>query len=120
MRDPIWPAIPEPPRIRSIYSAEPAAVAGSAAEHERSDDRSRADCGGGAGQGSGDSSNCGALAALGTQTIVNGLTPSDFYSNFVTALGSTVSEVQTENTAQTASVTQLQTHAGFTLRCEFE
>jgi flagellar hook-associated protein 1 len=36
-------------------------------------------------------------------------TPSDYYSNFVSTLGSTVAEVQTENTAQTASVTQLQT-----------
>ncbi len=62
-----------------------------------------------AGQGSGDSSNCAALAALATQTIANGLTPTDFYSNFVTALGSTVSGVQIENTAQNASVAQLQT-----------
>ena len=61
------------------------------------------------GQGSGDNSNATALAALGTQPIAGGLTPSNFYSNFVTALGSTVSEVQTENTAQNASVTQLQT-----------
>jgi flagellar hook-associated protein 1 FlgK len=36
-------------------------------------------------------------------------TPIDCYSNFVSTLGSTVSEVQTENTAQNASVTQLQT-----------
>ncbi len=38
-----------------------------------------------------------------------GRTPTNYYSNFVTTLGSTVSEVQTENTAQNASVTQLQT-----------
>jgi flagellar hook-associated protein 1 FlgK len=61
------------------------------------------------GQGSGDSSNASAMAALLSEPIANGLTPSDFYSNFVTALGSTVSQVQTENTAQNASVTQLQT-----------
>lgn len=61
------------------------------------------------GRGSGDNANCAALAALATQTIANGLTPSDFYSNFVTALGSTVSGVQIENTAQNASVTQLKT-----------
>lgn len=36
-------------------------------------------------------------------------TPINSYSNFVSTLGSTVTEVQTENTAQTASVTQLQT-----------
>ncbi|MGA9586872.1 MAG: flagellar hook-associated protein FlgK, partial [Terracidiphilus sp.] len=61
------------------------------------------------GQGSGDNSNATALAALGTQPIAGGLTPSNFYSDFVTALGSTVSQAQTENTAQNASVTQLQT-----------
>ncbi len=36
-------------------------------------------------------------------------TPINSYSNFVSTLGATVSEVQTENTAQNASVTQLQT-----------
>ena len=61
------------------------------------------------GQGTGDSSNAAALAALASGPIVNGLTPSTFYSDFVTALGSTVSQVQTENTAQNASVAQLQT-----------
>jgi flagellar hook-associated protein 1 FlgK len=61
------------------------------------------------GQGSGDNSNCLKMAALATQNIVGGLTPSGFYSNFVTALGATVAQVQTENTAQNASVSQLQT-----------
>jgi flagellar hook-associated protein 1 FlgK len=36
-------------------------------------------------------------------------TPTDYYSNLVSTLGSIVSGVQTENTAQNASVTQLQT-----------
>ena len=49
------------------------------------------------------------MADLANQSIVNGQSPSNFYSNFVTTLGSTVSSVQTENTAQNASVTQLQT-----------
>ncbi len=62
-----------------------------------------------AGQGTGDNSNCTALAGLATQPIANGQTPSDFYSSFVTMLGSTVSQVQIENAAQNASVTQLQT-----------
>ena len=48
-------------------------------------------------------------SSLGSQTIVNGKTPIDYYSNFVSTLGATVSEVQTENTAQNATVTQLQT-----------
>ncbi|WP_348261382.1 flagellar hook-associated protein FlgK [Telmatobacter sp. DSM 110680] len=88
---------------------QPAAVAGSAMNMSivMSDPAQIAAAA--AGQGSGDSGNCAALAALATQAIANGLTPSDFYSNFVTALGSTVSGVQIENTAQNASVTQLQT-----------
>ncbi|MGH9598832.1 MAG: flagellar hook-associated protein FlgK [Terracidiphilus sp.] len=35
--------------------------------------------------------------------------PIDYYSNFVSTLGAAVSQVETENTAQNASVTQLQT-----------
>ena len=61
------------------------------------------------GQGSGDNSNAIALADLARQPIIGGVTPSGFYSKLVTALGSTVAQVQTENTAQNASVTQLQT-----------
>ncbi len=61
------------------------------------------------GKGTGDNSNAVAMAALANQSIVDGQTPSNFYSNFVSTLGSTVSDVQTQNTAQTASVTQLQT-----------
>ncbi len=63
----------------------------------------------GAGDATGDNSNAVAMANLANQTIVGGQTPTDFFSNFVTQLGSTVSQVQTENTAQNASVTQLQT-----------
>jgi flagellar hook-associated protein 1 len=63
----------------------------------------------GLGNGTGDNTNAMAMANLAAQSIVNGQTPSDYYSNFVTSLGSTVSAVQTENTAQNASVTQLQT-----------
>jgi flagellar hook-associated protein 1 FlgK len=63
----------------------------------------------GAGDGSGDNSNAIVMAGLANQTIVNGQTPINYYSNFVSTLGATVSEVQAENTAETASVTQLQT-----------
>jgi flagellar hook-associated protein 1 FlgK len=42
---------------------------------------------------------------------VNGQTPTNYYSSFVSELGSTSAEVQTENTAESASVTQLQTQA---------
>ena len=82
------------------------------------------------GQGAGDNTNAIALAQLGTQAnpaILNGLTlpngttlaagqtllssqtPSGYFSGFVTSLGSTVLQVETENTAENASVTQLQT-----------
>ena len=60
------------------------------------------------GEGPGGNSNAVALADLAKTLNVNGKSPSDFYSCFVTNLGSTVSMVQTENTAQNASVTQLQ------------
>ena len=83
-----------------------------------------------AGQGSGDNTNADALASLGSasappiltglvlpngstlaagQTLLSGQTPSNYYSSLVTTLGSTVAQVKTENTAQNASVTQLQT-----------
>jgi flagellar hook-associated protein 1 len=62
----------------------------------------------GPGVGSGDNSNAVTMAGLSGSAIVNGRPPTDFYSNFVTLLGATVAEVQTENTAQNASVTQLQ------------
>jgi flagellar hook-associated protein 1 FlgK len=52
----------------------------------------------------------GQVLAVG-QTLLNGKTPTNYYSMFVTTLGSTVSQVQTENTAQNASVTQLQTQS---------
>jgi flagellar hook-associated protein 1 FlgK len=45
----------------------------------------------------------------GSAGVTNGPTPTGFFSNFVSTLGATVSGVQAENTAQNASVTQLQT-----------
>jgi flagellar hook-associated protein 1 FlgK len=65
----------------------------------------------GQGNGTGDNSNAVTMAELGNKEIVDGQTPSNYYSNFVTTLGSTVSDVQTDNTAQTASLTQLQTQS---------
>ena len=62
----------------------------------------------GLGKGTGDDTNALAAANLATQNIVNGQTPSDFYSNLVSTLGATVSETTTQNTALTASVAQLQ------------
>lgn len=63
------------------------------------------------GQGTGDNSNAIALANLGSSAIVNGQTPTNYYSIFVTTLGSRVSGVETANAAQNASVTQLQTQS---------
>jgi flagellar hook-associated protein 1 FlgK len=60
------------------------------------------------GLGTGNNSNANAMANLSNQSIVNGQTPIDYYSNFVSSLGATVSGVQAENTAENASVTQLQ------------
>lgn len=89
--------------------AEPTAVAGSALAMsvEMTDPSQIAAAARSA--GTGDNSNAAALSSLASQSIVDGFTPSGFYADFVSALGSSVSEVQAENTAQNASVTQLQT-----------
>ncbi len=62
----------------------------------------------GLGLGTGDGSNALAAANLATQAVIGGQTPSNYYSNLVSTLGGTVSEATTENTALSASVTQLQ------------
>jgi flagellar hook-associated protein 1 FlgK len=88
---------------------EPTTVSGSAASMSITMTDPGQIAAAGAGDGTGDDSNAVTMANLGGQTIVNGQTPIDYYSNFVSTLGATVSEVQTANTAQNASVTQLQT-----------
>ncbi len=92
----------------NIFS-QPAQVAGSASHMSvvMSDPNHIAAAGPGA--ATGDSSNAAALAALAMQTFVAGNTPSNYYSQFVSTLGSMVSQVDIENTAQNASLTQLQT-----------
>lgn len=60
------------------------------------------------GNGSSDGTNAVAMAALQNSAIVSGATPAQYYSDMVTTLGSLVSDVSTENTAQQASLTQLQ------------
>ena len=92
----------------NIFS-QPTTVAGSAAAMSAVMTDPNHIAAAGLGDGTGDSSNANAMADLGNQSIVSGETPSNYYSNFVSALGSTVSGVETENTAQNASVTQLQT-----------
>jgi flagellar hook-associated protein 1 FlgK len=92
----------------NIFS-QPAQVAGSAVAMSVGMTDPNHIAAAGLGQGTGDSSNATAMANLAKQPIVNGDTPTDFYSNFVSTLGATVSGVETENTAQNASVSQLQT-----------
>lgn len=93
--------------------AAPTTVAGSAQSMSvvMTDPNGIAAAASGAAAESGDNSNAVLLAGLATQssTLPNGLPPSSYYADLVTALGSTITEVTTENTAQEASVTQLQT-----------
>ena len=91
-----------------IFS-EPTAVAGSALSMSVTMTDASQIAAAAQGAESGDSSNAAAMAALEGLPIVGGQTPSGFYADFVSSLGSLVSEVQDENTAQNASVTQLQT-----------
>lgn len=91
----------------NIFS-EPTAVAGSALSMSVVMTNPNQIAAAGLGNGTGSNSNAIAMYDLCNQKIVNGQTPINYYSNFVTTLGSTVSAVETENTAENASVTQLQ------------
>ena len=62
----------------------------------------------GAGLGSSDDTNLLTIANLANQNIVDGSTPTGYYSAFVSTVGTLVSDVSSENTAQQASLTQLQ------------
>ncbi len=88
---------------------EPTQVAGSAAAMSVVMTDPNQIAAAGFGSGTGDNSNALSLANLANQAIVNGQSPLNSYSQFVSQLGSTVLQVQTSNTAQNASVTQLQT-----------
>jgi flagellar hook-associated protein 1 FlgK len=90
---------------------EPATVAGSAANMSVVMTNPNQIAAAGLGDGTGDNSNATAMWNLSktTSATINNQTPTNFYSSFVSALGATVSGVQAENTAQNASVTQLQT-----------
>ncbi len=52
------------------------------------------------------------MAGIQNQSIVAGTTPSAYYSDFVTTMGSLISGVSNQNNAQQASVTQLQNQIG--------
>lgn len=60
------------------------------------------------GAGSSDDSNLLDMANLQNQSIIAGSTPSTYYSNFVTTIGSLVAGISVQNAAQEASVSQLQ------------
>jgi flagellar hook-associated protein 1 FlgK len=62
----------------------------------------------GAGQGPSGDTNLLAMANLANQAIVAGSTPATYYSAFTTSLGTLVSEVSTQNSAQQSALTQLQ------------
>lgn len=98
-----------------IFSAPPGLAAGSATGSALAMSAVMTDpnqvAAAGAGLGTGDNSNASAIAALANQSIVNDETPTNYYANFVSQLGATVSNVQTENTAANASMTQLQTQS---------
>jgi flagellar hook-associated protein 1 FlgK len=92
----------------NIFS-QPAVVAGSAVQMSVTMTDPNQIAAAGLGLGTGDNSNATAMANLANQSIVNGQTPTNYFSNFVSTLGATVSGVQDENTAQNAAVTQLTT-----------
>ncbi|HUZ05378.1 MAG TPA: hypothetical protein VMU62_08465, partial [Acidobacteriaceae bacterium] len=66
----------------------------------------------GAGLGAGSNANAVNLAGLQGQSIIAGQTAGDYYSSFISSLGSQVAGLNTENTAQQASLTQLQSQQG--------
>ncbi len=65
-----------------------------------------------AGEGSADNANAIAMADLANQGIVGGMTATQDFADFVTTLGNHVTEVSSENTAQQAALTQLQSQIG--------
>lgn len=64
------------------------------------------------GAGSSDDTNVVAMANLENAGIVNGVSPTSYFSDMVTSLGSLTSEVSSENTAQQAALTQLNDQIG--------
>ena len=64
------------------------------------------------GAGPSDNSNAVLMADQQNAGVVNGISPTAWFSDLVTSLGSLTSEVSTENTAQQASLTQLQGQIG--------
>lgn len=87
----------------------PATAAGSAGTISVAITNSSALAAASSGDGSADGTNAAAMAALASTSLggLTNLTPANYYSSFVSALGSTVSSVGSTNTAQQSSLTQL-------------
>jgi flagellar hook-associated protein 1 FlgK len=64
------------------------------------------------GAGPSDNANLVAMANEQNAGIVNGISPTAYFSDMVTTLGSLTSEVSSENTAQQAALTQLNDQVG--------
>jgi len=60
----------------------------------------------------GDNTNANALVALQNQSLISGLTPLNFYSNLVFKVGNDISSAQTEQTAGSQVLLQLQNLQG--------
>ena len=88
--------------------SNPAQVAGSAAAMTVTMTDPNGIAAAAAGAGTGDNSNAVLFARLASSAVASGQTPINHYSNFVSSLGAKVAQAQTENTANNASVTQLQ------------
>ncbi len=63
------------------------------------------------GNGSGDNTNLETMIGVQNLSNVNGQTPANFYASFISVLGSKVSGLNTQNQAQQASLTQMQSQA---------
>jgi flagellar hook-associated protein 1 FlgK len=64
------------------------------------------------GNGPSDDTNLLLMANQATFTMAGGTTPTEYFSDMVTSLGSLTSEVSSEDTAQQAGLTQLQNQIG--------
>jgi flagellar hook-associated protein FlgK len=84
MREPIWNGADTARRRQSaLHLHQPTQVAGSAASMSVVMTDPNQIAAAGAGDGTGDNSNAIAMANLAKQSIVNGQTPTNYYSNFV-------------------------------------
>lgn len=60
------------------------------------------------GNGPGDGTNLLTIANVASQSVTSGQTPANYYSSFITQLGTQVAGLNTQNQSQTASLNQIQ------------